>query len=92
MFIRYSFTSFPFHPVGFAAGQIYPTRDMILPYFGVWLIKVLVIRMGGIQGYRAARPFFIGIVLGHFVGASIGWVVDWIWFPGEGHNVPISDW
>ena len=92
MFIRYRFTSFPFHPVGFAAGQIYPTRDMILPYFGVWLIKVLIIRMGGIQGYRAARPFFIGIVLGHFMGASIGWVVDWIWFPGEGHNVPISDW
>ncbi len=92
MFIRYRFPAFPFHPVGFAAGQVYPTRDMILPYFAVWLMKALIVRMGGIQGYRAARPFFIGIVLGHFMGASIGWVVDWIWFYGEGHNVPISDW
>ena len=75
-YVRYRFPAFPFHPVGFAAGQIYPTRNMILPYFGVWLMKVIIIRMGGIQGYRAARPFSIGIVLGHFMGASIGWVVD----------------
>jgi hypothetical protein len=92
LFIRYRYPAFPFHPVGFVAGQIYPTRDLILPYFAVWLVKVIITRTGGMQGYRAARPFFIGIVLGHFMGASIGFIVDWIWFFGEGHNVPISDW
>lgn len=92
MLIRYRYPGSPFHPVGFAAGQVYPTRDMILPFFVAWFMKFFILRLGGIQAYRAARPFFIGLILGHFMGASISFVVDWIWFSGQGHNVPFSDW
>jgi len=92
MLIRYRYPGTPFHPVGFAAGQVYPTRDMLLPFLITWCAKSVILRLGGIQAYRSARPFFIGLILGHFMGASISFLVDWIWFPGQGHNVPFSDW
>ena len=92
MFVRYRYPGFPLHPVGFAAGPAIPVRDLAAPFFIVWVAKSVIVRLGGIQSYRAARPFFIGLILGHFVGASISFVVDMIWFPGQGHSVPFSDW
>jgi len=35
-----------------------------------WLLKVAVLRYGGVKAYRPAVPFFIGLILGDFmVGA-----------------------
>jgi hypothetical protein len=92
MFIRYRIPSFPLNPLGFAVGPAIPVRDVILPIFIAWFIKSITLRVGGIQAYRAARPFFIGMILGHFVGAGLSFFVDMIWFPGQGHSVPFSDW
>ena len=92
MFIRYRVPSFPLHPIGFAVGPAIPVRDVILPIFMAWFIKSITLRVGGIQAYRAARPFFVGMILGHFVGAGISFLVDMVWFPGQGHSVPFSDW
>lgn len=92
MFVRYRYPGFPLHPVGFAAGPAIPVRDLVAPFFIVWGVKLIIIRLGGIQTYRAARPFFIGLILGHFVGASISFIVDMIWFHGQGHSIPFSDW
>ena len=33
------------------------------------------------------RPFFIGLVVGFFLGMGFSFVVDWIWFPGQGHPI-----
>jgi hypothetical protein len=44
-----------------------------------------------IRAYRSGRPFFIGLIMGHFVGAGISFVIDMIWFPGQGHSIPFSD-
>jgi hypothetical protein len=92
MFARYRSPGFPFHPIGFAAGRISPVTQVILPIFLAWFIKSIIMRVGGSQGYRKARPFFIGLILGHFMGAGISFVIDMIWFPGQGHNIPFSDW
>jgi len=92
MAIRYRNPRFPFHPIGFAVGPIIPVLDVILPIFLAWFVKSVTLRVGGIQAYRSVRPFFIGMILGHFVGAGISCMVDVIWFPGEGHSVPFSDW
>ena len=32
--------------------------------FVAWVMKILVLRFGGLRGYRAALPFFLGMVLG----------------------------
>jgi len=31
-------------------------------------------------------PFFFGLMVGFYAGLGIGWIVDFIWFPGgQGH-------
>jgi hypothetical protein len=37
-----------------------------LPIFVSWLAKVLILRYGGLRGYRRALPFFLGLILGEF--------------------------
>ena len=43
------------------------------PFFIVWLIKTLVLRIGGMGMYRRLIPFFLGIVVGHFFTAGLVW-------------------
>ena len=91
MVMRYRFPWWPLHPIGFAAGPVYPVNNVIFPVFLAWAVKSLILRFGGIRAFRTGRPFFIGLILGHFVGAGISFVVDMIWFPGQGHSIPFSD-
>ena len=91
MFLRYRLPWWPLHPIGFAAGPVYPVRNVIFAIFLAWALKSIILRVGGIRAYRAGRPFFIGLILGHFVGAGISFVIDMVWFPGLGHSIPFSD-
>jgi len=49
---------------GFAAGAVYPVNNVIFPIFVAWALKSIILRIGGVQGYRAGRPFFIGLIMG----------------------------
>lgn len=91
MVLRYRFPEWPLHPIGFAAGPVYPVNRVVFPLFIAWAIKSAVVRIGGVRAYRSGRPFFIGLILGHFVGAGISFIVDMIWFHGDGHSIPFSD-
>jgi hypothetical protein len=46
-----------------------------------WLVKLLVVRYGGMRLYRQAMPFFMGLVLGDciaaFFWAMVGWAFGW---------------
>ena len=42
-------------------------------------------RYGGISAYRDARPFFIGLIAGYFLGVGVSVLVDVLWVMGEGH-------
>ncbi len=41
------------------------------PFMVAWFVKVLIIRYGGIKGYRTALPFFLGLVLGDYIASSL---------------------
>jgi hypothetical protein len=70
-YFRSRFTWWPFHPIGFAAGNTF-IMDVIWFQFVVgWLLKVITLRYGGIRAYRAALPFFVGLILGDYVIASV---------------------
>ena len=88
--LRYRFPLLPFHPVGFAAGPAYPVNYIVGSIFVTWLIKVALRRFGGGKRIEAAKPFFIGLILGHFFGMLIGLIVDLIWFPIQGHPIEIA--
>jgi hypothetical protein len=73
--LRSLFLRFPLHPLGYAMVTSYG-GPIWGPFFIVWVIKTIVMRVGGMRLYRQLIPFFVGIVLGHFftVGMVWGWL------------------
>lgn len=68
---RARFVGFPFHPAGYAVANTFIVDLLWFPFFLGWLIKVLALRYGGMKAYRAALPFFFGLILGDYVIASL---------------------
>lgn len=70
--LRSVFLRFPLHPLGFAMVTAYG-GPLWGPFFIVWVIKTLILRIGGMGMYRRLIPFFLGIVVGHFFTAGLVW-------------------
>lgn len=68
--LRSNFVSFPFHPVGYALANTETLQWLWCPFLVAWACKVLITRYGGIKGYRAALPFFLGLILGDYITSS----------------------
>jgi hypothetical protein len=47
-----------------------------LPIFVSWLVKVLLLRYGGLVAYRRALPFAYGLVLGEFFAGFVRSLLD----------------
>ena len=77
----------PLHPVGLAFQHTVGIRVFGFSAFIAWLIKLTVLRLGGIGLYRRTQPLFLGLLLGYAVMIGISSLVDAMWFPGEGHWV-----
>ena len=86
-FCNYRFTWWPLHPLGFTIVTGYSSRTAILSITIIWLIKVIILRLGGISLYRKAAPFFIGMIVGYTAALMVSMTIDLIWFPGQGHNL-----
>jgi hypothetical protein len=58
------------HPIGFLTAPVYGFH---MTWFSVllgWLAKTLLLRLGGQSVYRAALPFFLGLILGDALSAA----------------------
>ena len=65
MFLRSRFVWCPLHPAGYVIGVAPGTTDVIwFPLFLAMVAKWVILRHGGVNAYRRAVPFFIGLVLG----------------------------
>lgn len=65
IFLRSRFVWCPLHPAGYVIGVAPGTTDVIwFPLFIAMVTKWIILRLGGINAYRKAVPFFIGLVLG----------------------------
>ncbi|MBM3493346.1 MAG: hypothetical protein FJX72_03335 [Armatimonadetes bacterium] len=62
---------FPFHPVGYAVSSSWSLGLLWLPLLVAWILKLLLLRYGGLKAYRHWLPFFLGIILGECVIGSI---------------------
>ena len=74
--LRSRFVWWPFHPVGYLVSGSFGLFRLWFPIFVSWLAKVLILRYGGLRGYRAALPFFIGLVLGEFTAGFARTILD----------------
>ena len=87
-FMHYRFPWWPLHPIGMPVGICsYPMTIIVFSIFVSWLAKWAIMRSGGIVLYQKAQPFFIGLVLGYFTAIGISFLIDMIWFPGQGHSL-----
>ena len=53
------------------AGWDVPRNTLWFPLFVAWLLKALLLKLGGLRMYRTGIPFFLGLTIGHFFMAGI---------------------
>ncbi len=70
-YMRSKFIWFPFHPAGYVLANTGTMYWLWCPFFVAWLCKVIITKYGGIKGYRAALPFFLGLVFGDYMTSSL---------------------
>jgi len=71
MVLRIRIPWWPLHPIGFAISSSWSMNLVWMPLFFAWLIKLVILRYGGVRLYRDALPFFLGLILGQMVAGSL---------------------
>ncbi|NPV47512.1 MAG: hypothetical protein HPY69_11165 [Armatimonadetes bacterium] len=74
--MHYQCAWWPLHPLGFAIAPTQPVQDLWFSGFWGWLVKVVVMRYGGYRAYSVGVQFFMGVILGQFIGSSLWLVID----------------
>lgn len=67
---------FPIHPIAFPISAMWTTHHLMPSIFIAWLVKTVVLRYGGVLLYRKTRPFFLGLILGHYTAGGLWCVID----------------
>lgn len=76
IFLRNNFLWWPIHPLGFAIGSTSPSQWVWFSIACGWLIKSLILKLGGIGIYRKLLPLFYGLILGGFVAGGLWLGID----------------
>lgn len=84
---QYRFYWWPLHPVGLTIATLWNLRLIGVSVFIAWALKSAIMRVGGISAYRELRPFFIGLIVGFYLGVGVSYLIDVIWFFGIGHPI-----
>jgi len=85
--LRYRLPWWPVSPIGCAVSSIWVTHNLAFSIFLTWVAKFVILSLGGIAGYRKARPLFIGLVIGYVLGVGLSFLVDCAFFMGDGHMI-----
>ncbi len=83
--MRTRFHWFTLHPVGLAFQQSMGERMYWFSLLVVWIIKVTLLRYGGVRTYLAWKPLFYGMTVGYVLGVIVARGADRIWFPAASH-------
>lgn len=59
------------HPIGYAISGTYTMNIFWLSFLISWGIKWFILKQGGLNAYRKATPFFLGLILGEFTMGSL---------------------
>ncbi len=86
MLMRARFLWWPFHPIGFAIGPIWIMDQIWFTVFLAWLIKLAIVRYGGLKLFQKFRPLFLGLILGQFTCNGTWIIIDAI-AGGRGNQI-----
>ena len=85
--LRYRLPWWPLSPIGFPLATSWPMRRIGFTIFLAWALKWLVMKLGGVTLYRRCQPFARGLLVGWTAGVAVSFLVDIVWFPGQGHPI-----
>jgi hypothetical protein len=73
--MRLRFAGWPLHPIGFLLMYTYPLQRVWFSIMLGWMIKVMLLKLGGAKVMESARPAFIGLIVGEAIAAAF-WLVS----------------
>jgi hypothetical protein len=76
LFLRRVVLWVPLHPLGYIMGDSWPTVQLWFPIMLGWLLKTMILRLGGIKGYRTLMPGFLGLILGEYSMIGLWLLID----------------
>ena len=71
LMLRWRFIQWPLHPVGYVVSSWWTFTGLWFPLLISWMVKRILLSTGGVRLYRRAIPFFIGLVIGDVIVASV---------------------
>ncbi len=71
LLLRWRFIQWPLHPVGYVVSSWWTFTGLWFPILISWTVKRILLSTGGVRLYRRSIPFFIGLVIGDVIVASI---------------------
>jgi hypothetical protein len=77
--LSHQFAWWPLHPLGFVVASSFTMYAVYIAFFIAWLVKLIVLRWGGVSTYRNCVPFFIGLMVGHYAGRAVSLTTTMIW-------------
>jgi len=86
-YLRYRVAWWPLHPIGLTLSAADNTAHLVLPVFVAWLAKTILMSVGGVRLYAQAKPVFLGLLVGYTTGVVWCFLVDALWWHGQGHLV-----
>jgi len=89
VWMRTRFFWFPLHPLAYAIAPTWSMYVFWFPMFVAWVLKSIVMHVGGIRLFRRFAPFMLGMVLGEFTTAAFWAIMS---TPAIGWNAPTFPW
>ncbi|MDE0553304.1 MAG: hypothetical protein OXI24_03760, partial [Candidatus Poribacteria bacterium] len=71
LLLRWRFIQWPLHPVGYVVSSWWTFTGLWFPLLISWVVKRILLSTGGVRLYRRSIPFFIGLVIGDVIVASV---------------------
>jgi len=87
--LRFRWAGFYLHPVLFLFWDTWSAQRLWLSFLIGWLIKELVVRIGGGRTYQQLKPLFIGLIIGEVLAAVATLATGWIYYLATG-LMPVS--
>ena len=67
----YQFLWWPVHPIGLVIISSFTLYTVYLGFFITWILKLVILKWGGPRLYVKGVPFFIGLLIGHYLGRAV---------------------
>ena len=77
------------HPVLFLVWGTWACLVLSASFLVGWVIKVVLVRLGGVKTYQTAKPLMIGVIAGE-LAACFGWTIVGVIYYMATDRIPVT--